>query len=94
MGTAGAIFLRVILIFFAMSLLLIPYLKIVGALLLLWIGIKLLIPHEEHHEVKASASVWGAVRTILVADLVMSFDNVIVIAGAAQNTADHHQMFM
>ncbi|MDK6203569.1 TerC family protein [Oligella urethralis] len=92
-GTAGAIFLRVILIFFAMSLLLIPYLKIVGALLLLWIGIKLLIPHEEHHEVKASASVWGAVRTILVADLVMSFDNVIAIAGAAQNTADHHQMF-
>ncbi len=92
-GTAGAIFMRVILIFFAMSLLLIPYLKIVGALLLLWIGIKLLIPHEEHHEVKASASVWGAVRTILVADLVMSFDNVIAIAGAAQNTADHHQMF-
>ncbi|WP_432787111.1 hypothetical protein AAEX37_01196 [Oligella sp. MSHR50489EDL] len=92
-GTAGAIFLRVILIFFAMSLLLIPYLKIVGAVLLLWIGIKLLIPQEEHHDVKASASVWGAVRTILVADLVMSFDNVIAIAGAAQNTADHHQIF-
>ncbi|MDO5666516.1 MAG: TerC family protein [Alcaligenaceae bacterium] len=92
-GTAGAIILRVILIFFAMSLLLIPYLKIVGALLLLWIGIKLLVPQEEHHEVKASASVWGAIRTILIADLVMSFDNVIAIAGAAQNTADDHQMF-
>lgn len=92
-GTAGAIFLRVILIFFAMSLLLIPYLKIVGAMLLLWIGIKLLVPQEEHHEVKASASIWGAVRTILIADLVMSFDNVIAIAGAAQNTTDNHQMF-
>lgn len=92
-GTAGAIIMRVILIFFAMSLLLIPYLKIVGAILLLWIGIKLLVPQEEHHEVKASASVWGAVRTILIADLVMSFDNVIAIAGAAQNTADGHQMF-
>lgn len=92
-GTFGAIALRVILIFFAMSLLLIPYLKIAGAILLLWIGIKLLIPQEEHHEVKASSNVWGAVRTILIADLVMSFDNVIAIAGAAQNTADDHQMF-
>jgi YjbE family integral membrane protein len=92
-GTAGAIFLRVILIAFAMSLLLIPYLKIIGAILLLWIGVKLLIPQEEHHEVKGSASLWGAVKTILIADLVMSFDNVIAIAGAAQNTADGHEMF-
>jgi len=105
-GTAGAIFLRVILIAFAMSLLLIPYLKIIGAVLLLWIGVKLLIPQEEHHEVKGSASLWGehhevkgsaslwgAVKTILIADLVMSFDNVIAIAGAAQNTADGHEMF-
>ena len=92
-GTAGAIIMRVILIAFAMSLLLIPYLKIIGAILLLWIGIKLLVPQDEHHEVKASGNVWGAVRTILIADLVMSFDNVIAIAGAAQNTADGHQLF-
>lgn len=92
-GTAGAIIMRVILIAFAMSLLLIPYLKIIGAILLLWIGVKLLVPQEEHHEVKASSGIWGAVRTILIADLVMSFDNVIAIAGAAQNTADGHQMF-
>lgn len=92
-GTFGAIALRVILIFFAMSLLLIPYLKIAGAILLIWIGVKLLVPQDEHHEVKASASVWGAVRTILIADLVMSFDNVIAIAGAAQNAVEHHQMF-
>ena len=92
-GTAGAIIMRVILIAFAMSLLLIPYLKIIGAILLLWIGIKLLVPQDEHHDVKASGNVWGAVKTILIADLVMSFDNVIAIAGAAQNTADGHQMF-
>lgn len=92
-GTVGAIIMRVILIAFAMSLLLIPYLKIIGAILLLWIGVKLLVPQEEHHEVKASSSIWGAVRTILIADLVMSFDNVIAIAGAAQNTADGHEMF-
>lgn len=92
-GTVGAIVMRVILIAFAMSLLLIPYLKIIGAILLLWIGVKLLVPQEEHHEVKASSSIWGAVRTILIADLVMSFDNVIAIAGAAQNTADGHEMF-
>lgn len=92
-GTVGAIVMRIILIAFAMSLLLIPYLKVVGAVLLLWIGVKLLIPQNEHHEVKASTNVWGAVRTILIADLVMSFDNVIAIAGAAQNTADGHEMF-
>lgn len=91
-GTAGAIIMRVVLIAFAMSLLLIPYLKIIGAVLLLWIGVKLLAPQDEAHDVKASSNVWGAVKTILIADLVMSFDNVIAIAGAAQNTADH-QMF-
>ncbi|NLZ10233.1 MAG: TerC family protein [Alcaligenaceae bacterium] len=92
-GTAGAIFLRVVLIFFALTLLGIPFLKLAGALLLLWIGIKLLIPDDEHHgNITASQSVWAAVKTILVADFVMSLDNVIAIAGAAQGTAVDHQM--
>ena len=92
-GTAGAIFLRVVLIFFALTLLGIPFLKLAGALLLLWIGIKLLIPEEDHHgNITASQSVWAAVKTILVADFVMSLDNVIAIAGAAQGTSDTHQM--
>jgi len=92
-GTAGAIVLRVILILFALSLLAIPFLKLVGALLLLWIGIKLLIPDEEHHgNIQASQSVWAAVKTILVADFVMSLDNVIAIAGAAQSAVADHQM--
>lgn len=92
-GTVGAIVMRVILIAFAMTLLTIPYLKIIGALLLIWIGIKLVVPQEEHHEVQASTNVWGAVKTILIADLVMSFDNVIGIAGAADNTPEGHAIY-
>lgn len=93
-GTAGAIVLRVILIFFAMSLLALPYLKLVGAALLIWIGIKLLVPEDdEHGDLQASDKLLGAIKTIIVADFVMSVDNVIGIAGAAQ-TAGHegHQM--
>jgi YjbE family integral membrane protein len=96
-GTAGAIILRVILIFFALQLLAIPYLKIVGALLLLWIGTKLLAPeHEdEHANIQASDKLWAAVKTVIVADFVMSLDNVIAIAGAAQGAhSDHHLMLV
>jgi len=93
-GTAGAIGLRVILIFFALQLLAIPYLKIVGAALLLWIGIKLLMPEhdEEHSNLQASDKLLGAIKTVIVADFVMSLDNVIAIAGAAQGADQHHQM--
>ncbi|WP_144633238.1 TerC family protein [Bordetella genomosp. 13] len=91
-GTAGAIILRVILIAFALTLLTIPFLKVVGALLLLWIGVKLLMPEDEDHEIKGGASIWGAVKTIIVADFVMSLDNVIAIAGAAQNAHADHQL--
>ncbi|WP_294637930.1 TerC family protein [uncultured Aquabacterium sp.] len=85
-GTAGAIVLRVVLIFFAMSLLKLPYLKLVGAGLLLWIGIKLLVPEDDAHEVSGSDRLLGAIKTIIVADFVMSVDNVIGIAGAAQGS--------
>lgn len=92
-GTAGAIVLRVILIAFALSLLAIPYLKIIGAILLAWVAIKLLVPHEdEHGDIKSSASLWAAVKTIIVADFVMSLDNVIAIAGAAQLANPEHQL--
>jgi YjbE family integral membrane protein len=85
-GTVGAIALRVILIFFALTLLAIPFLKLVGAALLLWIGVKLIAPDESagHGEIQASDKLWAAVKTVVVADLVMSVDNVIAIAGAAQ----------
>ena len=94
-GTIGAIVLRVILIFFALTLLALPFLKIVGALLLVWIGIKLIAPDDEGgHDVAASDKLWAAVKTVIVADLVMSVDNVIAIAGAAQGAAQEHEMLL
>jgi len=93
-GTAGAILLRVILIFFALTLLAIPYLKVVGALLLVWIGVKLIAPDEDdgHGDIQASDKLWAAVKTVIVADLVMSVDNVIAIAGAAEGAGGDHKM--
>jgi YjbE family integral membrane protein len=83
-GMAGAIGLRVVLILFAVTLLAVPYLKLVGAALLLWIGVKLLLPeHEEGHNIEAGTTLAAAIKTIIVADAVMSLDNVIAIAGAA-----------
>jgi YjbE family integral membrane protein len=96
-GTFGAIALRVVLIFFALQLLALPFLKIVGALLLLWIGIKLLAPEDEdeHANIQASDKLWAAVKTVIVADFVMSLDNVIAIAGAAQGAhSDHHLLLV
>lgn len=87
-GIFGAIALRVILIFFALTLLKISYLKITGALLLIWIGIKLLQPEPENneHTIGASSTLLGAIKTIIIADAVMSLDNVIAIAGAAKDS--------
>ena len=85
-GVGGAIGLRVVLTFFAVGLLALPYLKLIGALLLLWIGIKLILPEGEHGEgnIKAEAHLWGAIKTIIIADFVMSLDNVIGVAAAAK----------
>jgi YjbE family integral membrane protein len=87
-GVFGAIALRVVLISFALTLLAIPFLKIIGALLLVWIGIKLLQPEPENstHEIDASTTLLGAIKTIIIADVVMSLDNVIAIAGAAKDS--------
>jgi len=93
-GTAGAVGLRVVLVFFALTLLAIPFLKIVGALLLVWIGVKLLAPNDEdaHGNIEGSDRLWSAVKTVIVADLVMSVDNVIAIAGAAESAGGDHKM--
>jgi YjbE family integral membrane protein len=84
-GVSGAIGLRVVLTFFAVGLLSLPYLKLIGALLLLWIGVKLILPEEEHGagNIKAEANLMGAVKTIIVADFVMSLDNVLGVAAVA-----------
>jgi YjbE family integral membrane protein len=93
-GTVGAIVLRVILIVFALTLLTIPYLKIIGALLLIWIGVKLLAPDDddEHGNIQSSDKLWAAVKTVIIADLVMSIDNVIAIAGAAEGAGGSHKV--
>ena len=82
-GAGAAVVLRIILTFFAVALLALPWLKIVGSLLLFWIGIKLLVPEEPGDDVAASDNLIAAIKTILIADLVMSLDNVIAVAAAA-----------
>lgn len=84
-GALGAILLRIAMIFFALQLLELPYLKLIGAVLLLWIGIKLIVPEGEdaHDNLAASPKLLGAIKTIIVADAVMSLDNVVAVAGAS-----------
>ncbi len=83
-GSAAAIVLRIVLTIFAVQLLQFPYLKIVGALLLFWIGVQLLVPEgDDEGGVRSHDHLWSAIRTILIADLVMSLDNVIGVAAAA-----------
>ena len=85
-GSAAAIVLRVLLTVFAVQLLQFPYLKVVGALLLFWIGVQLLLPEDDHEDgFRSSEHLWAAIRTILIADLVMSVDNVLAVAAAADS---------
>lgn len=84
-GSGAAVVLRVILTVVAAKLLALPYLQVIGGLLLLWIGVQLLGDEEEEDgDGKEYGSMMAAVRTILIADLVMSLDNVIAVAAAAQ----------
>jgi YjbE family integral membrane protein len=82
-GSGAAVAMRIVLTVFAVALLTLPWLKLVGSLLLFWIGIKLLVPEEGGDDVDAASNLWSAVKTILIADLVMSIDNVIAVAAAA-----------
>ena len=84
LGSLGAIVLRVLLMFVAYRLLELPGLKLVGGLLLLWIALRMMLPHasgDAHMAVSATLS--GAVKTVVVADFVMSLDNVLAVAAAA-----------
>jgi len=85
-GSGAAVVMRIILTIFAVALLTLPWLKLVGSLLLFWIGIKLLVPEEGSEDVDASDNLIAAIKTILIADLVMSIDNVIAVAAAAQGS--------
>jgi len=87
-GSAGAIVLRVFFCLIVVWLMNVPYLKLIGGLLLLWIGVKLIAPEDEHGEDKiaAKSNLFGAIQTIVIADAVMSLDNVIAIAAAARGS--------
>jgi YjbE family integral membrane protein len=86
-GVIGAVVLRIILTFFAVALLRLPYLQLIGAALLLWIGIGLINEDDDgEHDIHASDRLFSAVKTVIVADLVMSLDNVIGVAGAAKGS--------
>lgn len=86
LGSFGAIGLRVILTFFAVLLLGLPFLKIIGSVLLGWIGIQMLIPEEEAAHVDDHTQLWSAIKTIIVADFIMSLDNVLGVAAAAKGS--------
>jgi YjbE family integral membrane protein len=86
-GSAGAIVLRIILTLFAVTLLDLPWLKLLGGALLLWIGIKLVAQEAgDAHDIAPALRLWAAVRTVIVADLVMSVDNVLGVAAAAKGS--------
>ena len=86
-GVAGAVSLRVVLTVFAALVMNLPWLKLVGGLLLIWIAVKLMLPEDEDgHDIESSSNLWGAVKTIVIADFVMSLDNVIAVAAAAKGS--------
>ena len=85
-GAGVAVVLRIVFTVVIAQLMLLPYLKIVGGLALFYIAAKLLVPEDaDDGEVEATEHLWRAVRIVAVADIVMSLDNVIAIAAAAQN---------
>ena len=83
-GTGGAVLLRIAATIIVVWLLKIPWLLLVGGILLVGIAYKLLADNDDHTDVKAGRTLWGAIRTIIVADAAMGLDNVIAVAGAAQ----------
>ena len=83
-GAAAAIAMRVLLTLTAVALLTLPYLKLIGSLLLLWIGIQLLDEDDDEPEITSGHSLASAIRTIVMADVVMSLDNVLGIAAVAK----------
>ena len=93
LGAGAAIALRVIILALASLIIGIPFIKIAAGLMLLWIGIKLVTDDGGHDEVAQSEKVWEAVKTIAIADVVMSIDNVFAVTGASQATGDHSLMY-
>lgn len=93
-GSGAAIVLRIVLTITAVQLLTMPYLKMVGAVLLLYIGIQLMADSDDDGDMHGHTNIWGAIKTILIADLVMSLDNVVAVAAAAQKGPEESRLLL
>jgi YjbE family integral membrane protein len=92
-GTAGAVGLRAILLVFASFLMGIPYVKLVAGVYLLYLGYKLLTENDAAHDVPSADRVLTAIKTIIVADFMMSLDNVLAVTAAAESTGAHSTLY-
>lgn len=87
LGAGAAVALRIVFAFFIIGLMELPYVKIIGGMLLLWIAVRLVVDEEEgHKDLKPAKTVWASVRIIVIADAIMSLDNVVAIAAAAKGS--------
>jgi YjbE family integral membrane protein len=93
LGTAGAVLLRAILLVFAGYLIGLTWVKLLAGAYLLFIGYQLLMASDDEHEVKSADNIFGAVQTIIVADFMMSLDNVLAVVGAAQTAGEHSTLY-
>jgi YjbE family integral membrane protein len=84
LGAGAAVVLRIIFTLMTTALMGLPWVKLIGGAVLLWIAIKLLVPEDEDHDIDAGTNLWKAVQTVAIADVVMSLDNVIAIAAVAK----------
>lgn len=88
-GGLGAVLIRIVCTLFATGLLALPYIEFIGGVLLLYIAVKLLTDHnDEQQENSKQVTFWGAIRTILIADFIMSIDNILSLAGVANTVPE------
>lgn len=93
LGTAGAVVLRAILMVFAGYLIGLTWVKLIAGAYLLFIGYQLLMASNDEHEVKSADNIFGAIQTIIVADFMMSLDNVLAVVGASQSAGEHATLY-
>ncbi len=92
-GTAGAVILRAILLVFAGYLIGLTWVKLIAGAYLLYIGFNLLMENGDEHEVKSADHIMGAIKTIIVADFMMSLDNVLAVVAASQSAGEHSTLY-
>ena len=91
-GSAAAIIMRILLTIVAVQLLSLPFLKIIGGILLIYIGVQLMADGDDNDSIESSSNIFQAIKTILIADLVRSLDNVVAVAAAAEKAPEEFRM--